>query len=65
MTIKRRVYVHHPGITKILPIHEAVARHTRKQAPSLARGPFNPEPAATARLAVVHLNPAEPFRSSR
>ncbi len=65
MTIKRRVYVHHPGITKTLPIHEAVARHTRRQAPSLATGPFNPEPSATARLKVVHLNPAEPARTSR
>ena len=65
MTIKKRVYVHHPGITHKLPTHEVLARHTRKGVPSLATGPFPPAPSTTPRLEVVHLNPAEPLRKSR
>ncbi len=65
MTIKKRVYVHHPGITRTLPNHEVVARHTRKRVPSLATGPFSPAPSTTRRLEVVHLNPSEPRYQAR
>ncbi len=60
MNIEKSVTIHHSGVTRNLPTHEVRARQARVRTPSLATGPFKTVPAATRRVAALHLHPSAP-----